>query len=61
MVDEFPTILLQGIDTFIGTARKHNVATILAVRGLQPSGRGGLWREKCQHPRKPPAERRLTV
>lgn len=32
MVDEFPTILLQGIDTFIGTARKHNVATILAVQ-----------------------------
>lgn len=32
MVDEFPTIILQGIDTFIGTARKHNVATILAVQ-----------------------------
>jgi type IV secretory pathway TraG/TraD family ATPase VirD4 len=32
MVDEFPTILLQGIDTFIGTARKHHVATILAVQ-----------------------------
>lgn len=32
MVDEFPTILLQGIDTFIGTARKHNVSTILAVQ-----------------------------
>ena len=32
MVDEFPTIMLQGIDTFIGTARKHNVATILAVQ-----------------------------
>ncbi len=32
MVDEFPTINLQGIDTFIGTARKHYVATILAVQ-----------------------------
>lgn len=32
LVDEFPTIMLQGIDTFIGTARKHNVATILAVQ-----------------------------
>ncbi len=32
MVDEFPTIILQGIDTFIGTARKHYVATILAVQ-----------------------------
>ena len=25
MVDEFPTIMLQGIDTFIGTARKRYV------------------------------------
>lgn len=32
MVDEFPTIVLQGIDTFIGTARKHYVSTILAVQ-----------------------------
>lgn len=32
MVDEFPTINLQGIDMFIGTARKHYVATILAVQ-----------------------------
>lgn len=32
MVDEFPTVNLQGIDTFIGTARKHFVATILAVQ-----------------------------
>lgn len=32
MVDEFPTVNLQGIDVFIGTARKHNVATILAVQ-----------------------------
>lgn len=32
MVDEFPTIMLQGIDTFIGTARKHYVSTILAVQ-----------------------------
>lgn len=32
MVDEFPTINLQGIDEFIGTARKHSVSTILAVQ-----------------------------
>lgn len=32
LVDEFPTINLQGIDTFIGTARKHYVSTILAVQ-----------------------------
>lgn len=32
MVDEFPTIMLQGIDSFIGTARKHYVSTILAVQ-----------------------------
>ena len=32
LVDEFPTVNLQGIDVFIGTARKHNVATILAVQ-----------------------------
>lgn len=32
MVDEFPTINLQNIDVFIGTARKHNVATILALQ-----------------------------
>lgn len=32
MVDEFPTVNLQGIDTFIGTARKHYVSTILAVQ-----------------------------
>lgn len=32
MVDEFPTINLQNIDVFVGTARKHNVATILAVQ-----------------------------
>lgn len=34
MVDEFPTILMQEIDTFIGTARKHHVATILAVQNF---------------------------
>ena len=39
MVDEFPTILLQGIDTFIGTARKHNVATILAVQDFNQAVR----------------------
>lgn len=32
LVDEFPTFLLQGIDTFLGTARKHYVATILALQ-----------------------------
>ena len=32
MVDEFPTINLQNIDVFIGTARKHYVATILALQ-----------------------------
>lgn len=32
MVDEFPTINLQNIDVFIGTARKHSVSTILAVQ-----------------------------
>lgn len=39
MVDEFPTIILQGIDTFIGTARKHNVATILAVQDFNQAVR----------------------
>jgi type IV secretory pathway TraG/TraD family ATPase VirD4 len=39
MVDEFPTINLQGIDTFIGTARKHNVATILAVQDFNQAVR----------------------
>ena len=32
LVDEIPTINLQGIDTFIGTARKHHVSTILALQ-----------------------------
>ncbi|MDR1368800.1 MAG: type IV secretion system DNA-binding domain-containing protein [Dysgonamonadaceae bacterium] len=39
MVDEFPTVNLQGIDTFIGTARKHNVATILAVQDFNQAVR----------------------
>ena len=39
MVDEFPTITLQGIDTFIGTARKHYVATILAVQDFNQAVR----------------------
>lgn len=39
MADEFPTINLQGIDTFIGTARKHNVATILAVQDFNQAVR----------------------
>lgn len=39
MVDEFPTIILQGIDTFIGTARKHNVSTILALQDFNQAVR----------------------
>lgn len=39
MVDEFPTINLNGIDTFIGTARKHYVATILAVQDFNQAVR----------------------
>ena len=39
MVDEFPTVNLQGIDTFIGTARKHNVSTILAVQDFNQAVR----------------------
>lgn len=39
LVDEFPTIILQGIDNFIGTARKHNVATILAVQDFNQAVR----------------------
>ena len=39
LVDEFPTINLQGIDTFIGTARKHNVATILALQDFNQAVR----------------------
>lgn len=39
LVDEFPTIILQGIDTFIGTARKHGVATILAVQDFNQAVR----------------------
>lgn len=39
MVDEFPTIILQGIDTFIGTARKHYVSTILAVQDFNQAVR----------------------
>lgn len=39
LVDEFPTIILQGIDNFIGTARKHYVATILAVQDFNQAVR----------------------
>lgn len=39
MVDEFPTVLLQGIDTFIGTARKHRVSTILALQDFNQAVR----------------------
>ena len=39
MVDEFPTINLQGIDTFIGTARKHYVSTILALQDFNQAVR----------------------
>lgn len=39
MVDEFPTIMLQGIDSFIGTARKHYVATILALQAYNQAVR----------------------
>lgn len=39
MVDEFPTVNLQGIDVFIGTARKHNVSTILAVQDFNQAVR----------------------
>ena len=39
MVDEFPTINLQGIDVFIGTARKHYVATILALQDFNQAVR----------------------
>jgi len=38
-VDEFPTINLFGIDTFIGTARKHDVSTILAVQDFNQAVR----------------------
>jgi len=31
-VDEIPTVNLNGIDVFIGTARKHYVSTILALQ-----------------------------
>lgn len=39
MVDEFPSIMLQGIDSFIGTARKHFVATILALQAYNQAVR----------------------
>lgn len=39
MVDEFPTVNLQGIDVFIGTARKHYVATILALQDFNQAVR----------------------
>lgn len=39
MVDEFPTVNLQGIDVFIGTARKHHVSTILALQDFNQAVR----------------------
>ena len=38
-IDEFPTVNLFGIDTFIGTARKHYVSTILAVQDFNQAVR----------------------
>ncbi|MDR0603556.1 MAG: type IV secretory system conjugative DNA transfer family protein [Bacteroidales bacterium] len=32
LIDEFPTIVLQGLENFIATVRKHFVATILALQ-----------------------------
>lgn len=32
LVDELPSLVLPGLDIFIGTARKHGVATILSVQ-----------------------------
>src|SRR5690606_26237830 len=31
-IDELPTIVIYGLDRFISTARKHYVATVLAVQ-----------------------------
>lgn len=39
LVDEFPTVLLQGIDVFVGTARKHFVSTILALQDYNQAKR----------------------
>ena len=39
LIDEFPTVNLFGIDTFIGTARKHYVSTILAVQDFNQAVR----------------------
>lgn len=33
--DEFPTVKVNGVDTFIATARKHKVATILALQDFE--------------------------
>lgn len=37
--DEFPTVKVNGIDTFIATARKHKVATILALQDFEQAVR----------------------
>lgn len=39
LVDEFPTVNIQGIDIFIGTARKHYVSTILALQDFNQAVR----------------------
>lgn len=38
-IDEFPTVKINGIDTFIATARKHKVATILALQDFTQAER----------------------
>jgi type IV secretory pathway TraG/TraD family ATPase VirD4 len=37
--DEFPTVKVNGIDTFIATARKHHVSTILALQDFTQAER----------------------
>ena len=39
LVDEFPTAIFQGIDVFIGTARKHYVSTVLSVQDFNQAMR----------------------
>lgn len=38
-IDEFPTVKVNGVDTFIATARKHKVATILALQDFDQAVR----------------------
>jgi hypothetical protein len=37
--DEFPTVKVNGIDTFIATARKHHVSTVLALQDFTQAER----------------------